>query len=64
MLPKLILRLVVFETSASEFALKLFAVKVKVVAKGIDRIIVVSKFRVDVAEEHHRILRNCHGSIY
>lgn len=36
MLPKLILRFVVFETSASEFALKLFAIKVKVVAKGIN----------------------------
>ena len=55
-LPELVVCFAVFKSGGSEFFFKRFPVDIHIVAKGVERGIVVAQFHIDDAEKHHRVL--------
>lgn len=55
LLPELILRRVVFETGLLQTGLQLPAVHMHILAKRVERGIIISQFRIDNTEKHHHV---------
>ena len=57
LLPELILRRVVFETGLLQTGLQLPAVHMHILTKRVERRVIVAQFRINEAEQHHRVIR-------